>query len=648
MRIFFASQSFYPNIGGVSTYLLNLLKKLNERGVEVKEFHLRLMGMELKDKIKGIDVERVPQKPLTMDLLDGYSKFKENFQKAILLQKNDFSSDVYEMEGYKEFFDINQAFGEGVSALLEDYPAEIVHVHDFQLVHLYKYVPRGTPLILTWHGPFYSRFKKSLKKFIIEQMMEYDKVIFSSEEYRKSAIKAGLPREKTAVIHPIANTDIFKPIKVDKNKIKEKYGIPNGSKMILCVQRIDWRSSHKQLIKSMAKVAKEVPDAVLVFAGEKSMSQKMSNHRDSERENIRKLVKELGLSKKVFFIGNVNYFKIPRLYNTADVIASTPKMEAFGLSVTEGMACGKPVVGTKVGGIPLQIQDNVNGFLVEAEDVSDTADKLIKLLKSSKLRKKMGEESQRIVDKKFKLDKRIEEHIVLYRKLLKKKSDKWRISMLDPEEIQAVITDLDGTLRKTGKKINPDVIRKLKSLKIPHILVTGRHLDYVKRLYSTWKIWDIIVAENGSIIYFPKEDRILSINSEKMDSARKILKKSDIKCHFGEIIISTKLENRKKLKKLLKPLNKHLNYETNIDEMMVLPKGVNKGTGTLLALQNKEIDPEKTVIVGDAENDINLFNVPGYRIAVSNAHKKLKSVADEVTEQAAGKGVTEIVNTLKK
>jgi len=88
MKIFFASQSFYPHIGGVSTYLLNLAKGLIQRGNEVVEVHLRPPNESSEEIIKGIRVFRIPKEPLKEDLLKrGSTKNatgKVNFSKKSL------------------------------------------------------------------------------------------------------------------------------------------------------------------------------------------------------------------------------------------------------------------------------------------------------------------------------------------------------------------------------------------------------------------------------------------------------------------------------------------------------------------------------------------------------------------------------------
>ena len=79
---------------------------------------------------------------------------------------------------------------------------------------------------------------------------------------------------------------------------------------------------------------------------------------------------------------------------------------------------------------------------------------------------------------------------------------------------------------------------------------------------------------------------------------------------------------------------------------MILPKHVNKGIGVKMALDYLELDGENTLVVGDAENDVDLFGVPGYKVAVSNAHPRLKMLADEITEHPASAGMREIVDKL--
>ena len=153
MRIYYASQSFYPFIGGVPTYLLNLSKEMVRLGNEVVEVHLRSSHADSDDEIKGVKVHRVPKEPIDFKVLELYSKFKEAVYKECHENKNIFINTADKMPGFFQFNQVNEYFGEQIRELFEKENPDIVHIHDFQLLFAYKYVPRGTPLILTWHIP---------------------------------------------------------------------------------------------------------------------------------------------------------------------------------------------------------------------------------------------------------------------------------------------------------------------------------------------------------------------------------------------------------------------------------------------------------------------------------------------------------------
>ena len=139
MKIYFASQSFYPHIGGVSTYLLNLQKELKKRGNEVVELHLRTSGSPDYEIVEGIETYRVPKRPLNKKLLKGYSKFKEAIWKEIHGERGSFNRTPIEMEGYDEFVQINNIFGQEVRDVLNHNAPDLIHIHDFQLLYLYHY-----------------------------------------------------------------------------------------------------------------------------------------------------------------------------------------------------------------------------------------------------------------------------------------------------------------------------------------------------------------------------------------------------------------------------------------------------------------------------------------------------------------------------
>src|SRR3989338_2502959 len=114
MKVFFASQSFYPHIGGVSTYLLNLAKGLMEGGNEVVEVHLRTPHEASEDNINGVKVFRIPKEPLKEEQLKGYSNFKERIYKECHGEGEFFKKEPLITYGYDEYHQINLSIGKQI------------------------------------------------------------------------------------------------------------------------------------------------------------------------------------------------------------------------------------------------------------------------------------------------------------------------------------------------------------------------------------------------------------------------------------------------------------------------------------------------------------------------------------------------------
>ncbi len=656
MKIYYASQSFYPYIGGVSTYLLNLCREMVSRGHEVVEVHLRPLGEMNQEDIKGIEVHRVPREPINRRIMAGYSKFKEALYGELHSPRNIFNKPADRMEGFIEFNEVNDYFGDELSELLRSQPADIVHIHDFQLLFTYKYVPRGTPLILTWHVPFPKNMSRHLSEFLIEHMKEYDKIVFSSPLYIEAAVKLGLPREKTELIYPLANTNLFRVLDVDKDRIREKYGIPSDAKVILSVQRVDPKSGHEQLIRAFRIVKRRLPNSKLVFVGGRSLSNQLSRERNKMITAVRKLADELGLKKDVIFTGNIEYSELPALYNSVDVVALCSRNEGFGLSITEGMACGRPVVGTRVGGLISQIREGENGYLVGVGDIKGTAERLIRILSDDELRKSMSRNSLEIVERNFKMEIGVERHLMLYTSLIEEKDALHRIEYINPKEIRGIITDLDRTITDSppGEEFNvndydSELFEQLKELNIDLFLATGRSLHYVKKLYRAFPIWRGIIAENGAIIYFPRTKKTITTTTSYMRKARRIIEGLNLPhTKIGRIITSNRVEDKKFVKKKLGKLISHLDFIENVNDFLTLPRRVNKGVALRIVMQLLNIDINKTIVIGDGENDIDMFLNPGFKIALSNSTKKLKRLANQIINEPSTRGIRSVIRRLRE
>ena len=126
---------------------------------------------------------------------------------------------------------------------------------------------------------------------------------------------------------------------------------------------------------------------------------------------IRLKAKNLIENGDVIIITAENQILVNCLQRSSDVIIQKSLKEGFGLTVTEALWKGKPVVASNVGGIPLQIKDGENGFLVDPYDIEGFANRIIKILENPDLGKKMGERGKEVVRKKFLITRLLLDHL---------------------------------------------------------------------------------------------------------------------------------------------------------------------------------------------------------------------------------------------
>jgi glycosyltransferase involved in cell wall biosynthesis len=118
-------------------------------------------------------------------------------------------------------------------------------------------------------------------------------------------------------------------------------------------------------------------------------------------------------------LGNLTQEQLVAAYNRCDIFLSPTRLEGFGLSVAEAMACGKPVVATNCSAIPELVVDNKGGFLCEMDNVNDFADKIRHLAADENLRQEMGMFNRKMVEDKFTLKKMIHGYLDVYRSVIR-------------------------------------------------------------------------------------------------------------------------------------------------------------------------------------------------------------------------------------
>lgn len=120
-------------------------------------------------------------------------------------------------------------------------------------------------------------------------------------------------------------------------------------------------------------------------------------------------------TKNIRTIGRLSEKELVKAYNLCDIFLFPSRLEGFGLTVAEAMACGKPVVTTNCSSLPELIVDGKGGFLCKIDDINNFADNIIMLAGDENMREKMGKYNRERVLEKFTLKKMAEEYIKIYR-----------------------------------------------------------------------------------------------------------------------------------------------------------------------------------------------------------------------------------------
>jgi len=213
----------------------------------------------------------------------------------------------------------------------------------------------------------------------------------------------------------------------------------------------------------------------------------------------------------------------------------------------------------------------------------------------------------------------------------------------------ALATDYDGTLAHGGVVSEETLaaLRRLKETGRRLILVTGRELDDLQRVFRDVALFDRVVAENGALLFDPATGSVRPLADPPPALFVERLKARRIEpLSIGRVIVATWEPEEKVVLDVIRELGLELQIIFNKGAVMVLPPGVNKATGLAAALDDLGLSPHNVVGVGDAENDHAFISSCGASAAVANALPMLKADADYVLAASHGAGVVELIERM--
>ena len=222
---------------------------------------------------------------------------------------------------------------------------------------------------------------------------------------------------------------------------------------------------------------------------------------------------------------------------------------------------------------------------------------------------------------------------------------------LGPEvRFKALATDYDGTLAEDGvvSERTLAALRRARAAGRKLVLVTGRELEDLLRVFPDVDAFDLVVAENGALLYRPHPvptERPLA-SPPPATFVQALLARGVAPLSVGRIIVATWEPHEQVVFDTIRELGLELEVIFNKGAVMVLPTGVNKASGLRAALVELGLTSAAVVGVGDAENDHSLLGVCGLGVAVANAVPALKDRADLIMVAPRGAGVVELIDQL--
>jgi len=290
---------------------------------------------------------------------------------------------------------------------------DCVIVHDPQPLSLIRSYRKSQPWIWRCHIDLTDP-DKELWDFLKGFLLKYDQIVFSSEKYFKDDLPVD-QRLMFPAINPLSRKNKEIPEKTILEHIT-KAGIPTDKPIITQVSRLDpWKDPEGVI--DVFKLVKEKVDCRLVFcynvASDDPEGLRMYN------KVQRKANKFLRSGDILFVVGN-NETLVNSIQRFSKVIMQKSVREGFCLAVTEALWKGTPVVASNVGGIPIQIEDGENGFLLEPTDTKGFADRIIHLLKNPSEAEGMAEKAKETVRQKFLITRLLSDYLYMLNSIMGK------------------------------------------------------------------------------------------------------------------------------------------------------------------------------------------------------------------------------------
>jgi glycosyltransferase involved in cell wall biosynthesis len=285
---------------------------------------------------------------------------------------------------------------------------DVVHVHYSSIGLILAMLNRGlrSTMVYTCHLSHWALDPSQLSR--IERieiatdaclMRRAGLTIALNESARESFITRGKVKAESVTVLPNGVDTMFFSPSVDTAPVADRYGLA-GRPIVLFVGRLARIKGLEDLLKAADVVVNRHghKDVLFILVGSPEYD---AVDRSLVGTELRHSIDSLGLERNVLMTGSLPLDDVRRLYAASDVFVLPSLAEGDPLVTLEAMASGLPVIATKVGGIPRQIEDGHNGYLVDVGDHGQLADKIRYLLGRPEERKRLSLNARKSAEASF-------------------------------------------------------------------------------------------------------------------------------------------------------------------------------------------------------------------------------------------------------
>ncbi|MBZ0110437.1 MAG: glycosyltransferase family 4 protein [Candidatus Scalindua rubra] len=292
----------------------------------------------------------------------------------------------------------------------------IVHTHTSKAGLLGRLAAflAGVPVIIhtphghvfhSYYGPFMTRIFVIAER-ILSSMT--DKIAALTNRERDEHLEQGVASiEKYTIIHSGVMLQQIMNMNIDVKTGKKEFGIPENSNVIGVVGRLVPIKGHKYLISAAKRIIKEFDNTVFMFVGDGYLESRLEKQAEA-----------LGIRKNIIFAGWRN--DVIEVLDLFDILVLPSLNEGMGKVLIEGMALGKPIVASRVGGIIDLVKNGDNGILVSPRDSDALGEAILTLIRNKKLAQGLGEYGKDNISPEYDTFVMIRQIEDLYERLLSK------------------------------------------------------------------------------------------------------------------------------------------------------------------------------------------------------------------------------------